>query len=401
MLNPDQRPRWFGSSSGTHPRGASNSSTPQDLLVNDDEPWLRYREDAPKQEREFIPPTEESLKRTQEQVQAFNCGTVTDVPRIECEALVALYESTNGAGWTNNTNWLLTNTVGNWNGVVVSASHVIEISLAANKLSGTIPSALGQLSNLEKLYLLNNQLTGTIPSELGQLTDLKYLSLEDNQLSGTIPSELGQLSNLAGLYLHNNHLTGMIPKELGNLTNLSTLVLSYNQLTGTIPKELGNLANLSNLALSYNQLAGTIPPELGNLTNLLTLHLGSNHLTGTIPKELGNLTRVRMLNLHHNQLWGSMPSEIGNLTKLLHFDISHNYISGDVPASFANLVNLCVEGDLNAPCDGYSKTDLGYNLLKVPQPNPPSAFMYEKDPDWDKTQSDRGFYKYMPIIATK
>jgi Leucine-rich repeat (LRR) protein len=353
VLNPDQRPRWFGSSSGTHPRGASNSSTPQDLLVNDDEPWLRYREDAPKQEREFIPPTEESLKRTQEQVQAFNCGTVTDVPRIECEALVALYESTNGAGWTNNTNWLLTNTVGNWNGVVVSASHVAVLNLAYNQLTGTIPSELIQLSNLTVLDLHYNQLSGTIPSELGQLSKFEFLFLCDNRLTGTIPSELGQLSNLAGLYLHNNHLTGMIPKELGNLTNL------------------------------------------------LTLHLGSNHLTGTIPKELGNLTRVRMLNLHHNQLWGSMPSEIGNLTKLLHFDISHNYISGDVPASFANLVNLCVEGDLNAPCDGFAKTDLGYNLLNVPQPNPPSAFMYEKDPDWDKTQSDRGFYKYMPIIATK
>ena len=353
MLNPDQRPRWFGSSSGTHPRGASNSSTPQDLLVNDDEPWLRYREDAPKQEREFIPPTEESLKRTQEQVQAFNCGTVTDVPRIECEALVALYESTNGAGWINNTNWLLTNSVGNWIGVEVFASHVAVLNLAYNRLSGTIPSELGQLSKFEFLFLCDNRLTGTIPSELGQLSNLRSLTLGRNRLSGTIPSELGQLSKLVNLYLYNNRLTGTIPKELGNLTNLMTLYISNNQ------------------------------------------------LTGAIPKELGNLTEVRTLIFHNNQLWGSMPSELGNLTKLLHFDISHNYISGDVPASFANLVRLCVEGDLNAPCNGYAKTDLGYNLLNVPQPNPPSAFMYEKDPDWDQTQSDRGFYKYMPIIATK
>ena len=238
-------------------------------------------------------------------MQAFDCGTVTDVPRIECEALVALYESTNGAGWINNTNWLLTNSVGNWIGVEVFASHVAVLNLAYNRLSGTIPSELGQLSKLVNLYLYNNRLTGTIPK------------------------------------------------------------------------------------------------ELGNLTNLMTLYISNNQLTGAIPKELGNLTEVRTLIFHNNQLWGSMPSELGNLTKLLHFDISHNYISGDVPASFANLVRLCVEGDLNAPCNGYAKTDLGYNLLNVPQPNPPSAFMYEKDPDWDKTQSDRGFYKYMPIIATK
>ena len=287
------------------PEEQTNPHFPQKFLEDYEEPWLRYQKDAPKQEREFIPPTEESLKRTQEQVQAFDCGTVTDVPRIECEALVALYESTNGAGWINNTNWLLTNSVGNWIGVEVFASHVAVLNLAYNRLSGTIPSELGQLSKLVNLYLYNNRLTGTIPK------------------------------------------------------------------------------------------------ELGNLTNLMTLYISNNQLTGAIPKELGNLTEVRTLIFHNNQLWGSMPSELGNLTKLLHFDISHNYISGDVPASFANLVRLCVEGDLNAPCNGYAKTDLGYNLLNVPQPNPPSAFMYEKDPDWDQTQSDRGFYKYMPIIATK
>ena len=121
-------------------------------------------------------------------------------------------------------------------------------------------------------------------------------------------------------------------------------------------------------------------------------------MSGTIPSKLGQLTQLIYLDINHNQLWGSMPSEIGNLTKLLHFDVSHNYISGDVPVSFANLINLCVEGDLGSPCHGVYKTDLGYNLLNVPQPNPPSAFMYEKDPDWDKTQVGRRYYNYLPVI---
>jgi hypothetical protein len=55
-------------------------------------------------ERVFVPPSEESLRLTQEQVQAFDCATVTDAPKSECEALVAVYESTNGAGWKDNTN---------------------------------------------------------------------------------------------------------------------------------------------------------------------------------------------------------------------------------------------------------------------------------------------------------
>jgi hypothetical protein len=34
------------------------------------------------------------------------CDTITDVSTGECEGLVALYESTNGSEWTDQTNWL-------------------------------------------------------------------------------------------------------------------------------------------------------------------------------------------------------------------------------------------------------------------------------------------------------
>jgi hypothetical protein len=29
------------------------------------------------------------------------CDSVTEIPKIECEALVALYDDTNGSGWIN------------------------------------------------------------------------------------------------------------------------------------------------------------------------------------------------------------------------------------------------------------------------------------------------------------
>ena len=46
-----------------------------------------------------------------------NCATQTQIPTTECDALVALYNSTNGAGWTNNTGWLQTDTPCSWYGV--------------------------------------------------------------------------------------------------------------------------------------------------------------------------------------------------------------------------------------------------------------------------------------------
>lgn len=42
------------------------------------------------------------------------------IPQIECEALVKIYESTNGAGWQNKTNWLQSTDVETWFGVSTS-----------------------------------------------------------------------------------------------------------------------------------------------------------------------------------------------------------------------------------------------------------------------------------------
>ena len=57
-------------------------------------------------------------------------------------------------------------------------------------LSGSIPSELGNLDNLDTLSLYDNQLSESIPSELGNLDNLEYLYLGGNQLSGCVPTKL-------------------------------------------------------------------------------------------------------------------------------------------------------------------------------------------------------------------
>ena len=159
------------------------------------------------------------------------------------------------------------------------------------------------------------------------------LDLDGNQLTGEIPSEIGNLTNLERLYLYGNQLTGEIPPEIGNLTNLQILLLSSNQLTGEIPSEIGNLTNLYTLDLMNNELSGEIPPEIGNLTYLNIMVLKNNQLTGSIPSEIGNLTNLRILWLQNNQLTGTIPSEIGNLTNLEQFYLQNNQLSGEIPGS--------------------------------------------------------------------
>jgi Leucine-rich repeat (LRR) protein len=289
-------------------------------------------------------------------------------------ALKALYQSTGGANWTDNTGWkdwdFSSNTppalsvVSQWKGMRLTGDRVTELDLNANNLSGTIPSALGNLSELKGLYLNGNQLSGSIPAELGNLSHLEsitlygnqlsgsipttfgnlntltYLDLSNNQLSGAIPVELGKLSSLTLLALSINQLTGTIPTQLSNLTNLDTLDLSQNQLTGTIPSELSTLSALKTLSLSFNQLSGTVPTQLGNLSNLQSLFLQGNQLTGSIPTSLGNLTKLQILNLSTNQLSGNIPTELGKLSQLKRLRLNTNELSGSIPIELGNLNNL-------------------------------------------------------------
>ena len=163
------------------------------------------------------------------------------------EALVALYNATDGENWNQSDNWLSDAPLGEWKGVLTDDRRVVVLYLGDNGLTGEIPPELGSLSNLTALYLDTNALSGEIPPELGSLSNLTDLSLHGNALSGAIPAELGSLSNLAGLDLRNNALSGAIPAELGSLSNLTNLRLLSNDLSGCVPSSLEDQFTYSDL----------------------------------------------------------------------------------------------------------------------------------------------------------
>ena len=88
-------------------------------------------------------------------------------------------------------NWSTSRLISQWTGVTVSSSHVTELDLGDKDLTGSLPAALGDLSQLETVALSGNQLTGTIPTALGNLSStLETVLLKGNQLSGCIPAAL-------------------------------------------------------------------------------------------------------------------------------------------------------------------------------------------------------------------
>jgi hypothetical protein len=70
-------------------------------------------------------------------------------------ALVDLYNSTNGASWTNNSGWL-TGPVTTWAGITVAGIRVTEIDLGYNNLNGSIPASISNVRNFTYLRLYVN-----------------------------------------------------------------------------------------------------------------------------------------------------------------------------------------------------------------------------------------------------
>ena len=98
--------------------------------------------------------------------------------------------------------------------------------------------ATGQLPApiyMQYIQLSSTKLKGRIPTALGKLTQLERLVLDSNSIYGTIPSALSTMSSLKALYLNKNSLIGTVPLALTKLTKLQVFNVNFNYMTGTLP----------------------------------------------------------------------------------------------------------------------------------------------------------------------
>jgi len=287
------------------------------------------------------------------------------VPTLERDALMALYNATDGPNWTFPGQWGSTTIpVADWYGVSVEnisgQDHVTVIALGVNNLIGSIPPEIGNFSHLETLSLAGNQLTGNIPIEIGNLTNLNMLLLDGCLLSGNIPIEIGNLSNLFELTFMGNQLTGDIPSEIGSLLNLAGLDLSYNQLSGTVPTEIENLNNIQGINLRNNELSGEL--DLSNLPNLAALLLSNNSFTQLDIRNENN-TNFTMFDITNNP----------NLICVFVDDTSWsetNWLDKDETAQYF---------ETQAECDTYLSVDKNITVSSIYLfPNPTTGVLHIK-----------------------
>jgi len=229
------------------------------------------------------------------------------------------------------------------------SSHLADLQLHGNFLTGCIPEEIYALSSLQNMNLAINKLTGTISNAIGNLRNLKGIHLFKNKFHGTIPNEIGNLEYLRFCNLFENALTGSLPTYFGKLHQLTQLHLSLNPLTGNIPTEIGKMEGLEKIFLEGNMLSGTIPFQFFNLKKLKFIYLQGNKLSGTISDKVSNFQQAESIILKSNRFSGSIPSTFGNLTNLGSLWLYWNNFEGSMPNEICSLRNYNLD-QLKADC---------------------------------------------------
>ena len=130
------------------------------------------------------------------------------------------------------------------------------------KCAGPIPTELGQLAAMTRLWLENNRLTGEFLHAPCTSTVHEYTESDFRvqKCSGPIPTELEQLTTMTWLNLRKNKLTGRFLfadcKSMHGTRVSQTIDFLPRLCAGSIPTELGQLTAMKGFLLDNNQLTG-------------------------------------------------------------------------------------------------------------------------------------------------
>ena len=102
------------------------------------------------------------------------------------------------------------------------------LNLGGNALTGSVPSGVTALTNLQSLTLSSNKLVGTLPTSFTAVSKLSWLDVSSNALAGTVLNYVTAFTNLVHLDVSVNSLSEAFPGSLPNfLTYVSNVPPAY------------------------------------------------------------------------------------------------------------------------------------------------------------------------------
>ena len=181
-----------------------------------------------------------------------------------------------------------------------------EIDLAEFQLSGTIPSTLALLTQLEKIRLHDNLFSGTLPAEVAAMGEEMRVDfhVSHNRLSGTLPPIWGAMSR--GFFVNGNQISGT-PNEI-----------KHPFIPHLTPFLVPHLTPISRPIV--HPLSRPIPHPISHPHfSHISPHFHVSFSSGTLP-DLRRTPKLGMAFLEHNKISGTLS---GNSNSTVFSRSSH------------------------------------------------------------------------------
>jgi hypothetical protein len=153
---------------------------------------------------------------------------------------------------------------------------VLAIGIYNDELGGggslsQIGQGLRTLTELHTLYIFghDDKLSGTIPTQVGLLSNLVLINLSYQRVSGRLPTELGRASKLVEIRIQGTRISGTIPTELSGLEDLAHVHLDHNLITGEVPRFPSFPSPEDNVAMTQNTFECLIFSHNADETNCI------------------------------------------------------------------------------------------------------------------------------------
>jgi Leucine-rich repeat (LRR) protein len=204
----------------------------------------------------------------------------------------------------------------------------IEILSIGKLFIGILPSELGHLTALRKLYIQKH--------DIGHITwasaypYLETLQFNDCDLS-QIPPFIANSHHLQFLFLRDNQIISL-PPFLGDLPEIIEFDVFYNPVK-KIPNFIGKWKQCEKINFTGCQIK-EIPNTIGLMQDLKVFDVDYNSIS-YLPEAIGRCKKLYILGLSHNNL-SEFPSSFQNYKTFYILDISYNQFS-TLPDCFANI----------------------------------------------------------------
>jgi Leucine-rich repeat (LRR) protein len=303
---------------------------------------------------------------------------------LERDALMELFQSTNGSAWKIRLNWGTASPLKDWFGV--------KVDLLDSAFPNPNPNpGTRRQERVVSIDLFDNNLRGPLPERLHYLTRLRFLRLGYNLLTGQVPLRLIQRikSNRGMADLSNNPLlslprvgeggggvrgggrgVGEVGEEeeemqrspvtvrdaLLRVPSSRTLVLNFEDsfrargpvTTLTLPRSASPLYNGDEDGdeNEWEDIERAALMDLFNATNgpcwVNKKNWGNNlkPLSDWSGVSVNKSNQVLKIVLQSNNLSGAIPDSLYYMENLLVLDLRYNQLAGPIPPSLTNLSRL-------------------------------------------------------------